>query len=438
MKTIQVPARELRLENVPTGDLKALPGHARISSQKQIRKIRALISELGFLNPMLADDSKNIICGHNRLKAAQQLGMKEVPVLRVSGLTPTQLRAYRIAENRLGELGEWDDDLLAEEFEFLLGEGFDVELTGFDMSEVDALLTRQTGPGVEEVELPGDGPIISRIGDAWEVAGHRLICGDSRDPSVYQRLMQGERAQMVFTDPPYNVQVGGNVAGIRTNKHREFGMGSGEMTPVQFTELLRSSLGAMASACSPGAIIFACMDWRHVGEMLAAGAAVGLEHKQLIVWTKTNWGMGSFYRSQHELIFVFKVPGAEHINNFGLGMKGRCRTNVWTYAGANGFRKGRSADLADHPTVKPTAMVADAIKDCSKRRGIILDGFVGSGTSLVAAERTGRRGFGIEIDPAFVDVALRRLEEETGQEPVHESGATFSEIAAGRLEKEAA
>lgn len=438
-RNTRIPERNLRLETLPVESLKSLPGNARAASRKQINKVASGIEAVGFLNPILVDDQGNIICGQVRKRAALQLGMKEVPVVRASGMTNVEKRAYRLMENRLGELGEWDDDALASEFQYLIDEGFEVELTGFDTSEIDRALASLSGDGEEQVELPsGRETVITRLGDVWEVGVHRIICGDSTDEDVCRRLFQGERAQMVFTDPPYNMEVVGNVAGIRTKAYREFSMASGEMSPLEYVAFLERSMRSIVSVSEPGAVVYFCMDWRHIREVITAAAAVGLEHKQLCVWTKTNAGMGSFYRSQHELVFVFKLPGAEHINNFGLGQKGRNRTNVWTYAGANGFRKGRSADLADHPTVKPTAMVMDAARDCSKRNGIIFDGFAGSGTTLVAAERTGRRGYGIEIDPAYVDVIIRRLERETGLEAMHESGETFGEIAAQRVAREVA
>ncbi len=434
-----VPARALELQYLAPGTLKVLPGHARQVSNKHVRKVADSIAALGFLHPVLVDDNGSIICGAVRTRASQQLGMATIPVLRASGMSEVEKRAYRLAENRLGELGEWDDDALAAEFQHLIEEGFEVELTGFDTAEIDRALAGLSGDAEERVELPIDGePAVTRTGDLWAIGPHRIICGDSSDEVSCRRLFDGEQAQMVFTDPPYNVEIAGNVAGIRTKGYREFAMASGEMSSTEYEGFLRRHLARIAAFSQPGAIVYVCMDWRHVAELTAAAVAGGYEHKQLCVWMKTNAGMGSFYRSQHELVFVFKVPGAEHINNFGLGQKGRIRTNVWTYAGANGFRKGRSADLADHPTVKPTPMVMDAIRDCSKRNGIIFDGFAGSGTTLVAAERTGRRGFGVEIDPGYVDVILRRLEAETGLEAIHENGETFAEIAAQRLVKEAA
>jgi len=255
----------------------------------------------------------------------------------------------------------------------------------------------------------------SRPGDVWALGPHRLLCGNALDSASYQNLMAGELAEMVFSDPPYNVRIDGNVCGLGRVRHREFAMASGEMKEADFTAFLRTAFEQLAANSTNGAIHFVCMDWRHLAEMLGAGRSVYSELKNLVVWSKTNAGMGSFYRSKHELVFVWKVGAAAHVNNFELGQHGRHRTNVWDYAGVNTIRPGRLEELAMHPTVKPVALVADAIKDCSRRNGIILDPFVGSGTTLIAAHRTGRRARGIELDPIYVDVAVRRWQTYTGK-----------------------
>ena len=273
------------------------------------------------------------------------------------------------------------------------------------------------------------GPPITRPGDCWLIGDHRLICGDSTDPDTYARLLEGAEAQMIFTDPPYNVPIEGHVSGLGKVKHREFAMASGEMPEAEFTTFLATVFRNLAGHSVEGAIHFICMDWRHLGEVLAAGKSAYSELKNLCVWAKTNGGMGSLYRSQHELVFVFKAGTAPHINNVELGKHGRYRTNIWSYAGINSFGKDRDADLALHPTVKPVALVADAILDCSKRRGIVLDAFAGSGTTLIAAEKTGRRGYGIELDPHYCDVIIRRLAAAANVEATHAAtGRLFAEI----------
>jgi DNA modification methylase len=257
---------------------------------------------------------------------------------------------------------------------------------------------------------------VTRTGDVWWLGRHRLICGDARDRAVFDLLMEDEQADLVFTDPPYNVPIDGHATGLGRIRHREFAMGVGEMSVAAFTGFLQQTLGNAAALARSGAIAFVCMDWRHMGELLRAGQAVFSELKNLCVWNKTNGGMGTFYRSKHELVFVFKVGNAGHTNTFGLGDGGRYRTNVWDYAGVN---SGRRDDLAMHPTVKPVALVAEAIKDCSKRSEIVLDPFGGSGTTLMAAQKTGRLARLIECDPLYCDTILRRFERVTGKEAIH-------------------
>jgi len=436
-------AYKSQIEMFSIGSLKPDPRNARTHTDKQIGLIAQSIRQFGFTNPIIVDEDLNVLAGHARLEAAKLLECKEVPTIQVSHMTRAQKRAYAIADNRLAERAGWDFDILGEEIGFLMDADldFDIEVIGFDASDIDNLLFGNAPASREEepVELPGDEPTVSRLGDLWTIGSHRLLCGDALDPDSYVRLMAGKKAQMAATDPPYNVAIAGNVSGLGKVRHREFVMGSGEQSRPEFTAFLRTVMMRMAEVSINGAIHFICMDWRHTGEMDEAGRAVYSELKNICVWTKTNAGMGAFYRSAHEFVYAFKVGTGKHINNFGLGEKGRYRTNVWSYPGANTFRKGREEDLADHPTVKPVQMVLDAILDCSKPDGIILDPFAGVGTTLLAAHRAKRKGYGIELDPAYVDCALRRLEKECGIEPRLDTGETFGEVAARRLSgKEAA
>jgi DNA modification methylase len=360
-----------------------------------------------------------------------------VPCLRLEHLDEAHKRAYILADNKLAEKAGWDRDILAIELQHLtsLDLDFEVTTTGFEMAEIDLLLV-----GSESKPDPADtvpavaaGPPVTRLCDLWHIGRHRLLCGDATDPNAYARLLGDETAQMAFTDPPYNVPIDGHVCGLGNTRHREFAMASGEMSEAEFTRFLEAVFSNLARHAADGAVHFVCMDWRHMGEVLAAGRAAYTELKNLCVWVKTNGGMGSLYRSQHELVFVFKSGRAPHVNNVELGRHGRHRTNVWSYAGLNAFGATREDDLAAHPTVKPVALVADAILDCSRRKGIVLDAFAGSGTTLVASERTGRRGYGIELDPAYCDVILRRLADVTGVAAVHaETGLRFAELAAKR------
>ena len=367
----------------------------RTHSQRQIRQIADSIRAFGFTNPILVDEKGSVMAGHGRLEAAKLLGIRQVPTIRIGDLTEAQKRAYVIADNKLAENAGWDSELLTEELRFLtdLTLGFDVTLTGFETAEIDLLLDEarsgeETDPA-DKLPAIDDAPPVSRIGDLWRLGAHRLLCADARDPSAFERLLGGEKAGLVFTDPPYNVPIRGNVCGRGQARHGEFVMASGEMSERAYTDFLGKAFRNLAEHSRDGSIHYVCMDWRHLGEVLAAGQSVYSELKNLCVWSKTNGGMGSLYRSRHELVFVFKHGAAPHINNIELGRHGRNRTNVWEYAGVNAWGPDRLDDLALHPTVKPVAMIADAIRDCSRRGGIVLDGFAGSGSTLIAAERTG-------------------------------------------------
>lgn len=425
---------DLRL--VPIAELTPYAGNARTHSAKQIRQIAASIEEFGFVNPALVSDDGEIVAGHGRVMAAKRLGMTEVPVLRLSHLSAAQRRAYVLADNKLAENAGWDADLLAIELQGLLDMDFDVELTGFSLVEIDIVL-EDSGSGstgtAEVVPVPSTGPAKTRAGDLWQLGPHRLVCGDAQSPEDVARLMDGAQADLIFTDPPYNVPIDGNVVGLGAHKHREFAMASGEMSPDQFTSFLTSTLGLAASHAKDGAIAFVCMDWRHIEELMAAGRAVFTELKNLCVWNKSNAGMGTFYRSKHELVFVWKTGTAAHVNSFGLGDTGRYRTNVWDYAGATVVGAQRDADLAMHPTVKPVAMVQDALQDCSRRGEIVLDVFGGSGTTLIAAEKSGRKARILEVDPIYCDTIIRRWQAETGRAAVlAASEETFDAMRADR------
>jgi DNA modification methylase len=412
--------------------------NARTHSPKQVAQIAASIREFGFNSPILIDRDGEIIAGHGRVEAAKLLGLETVPCVRLEHLSDAQKRAYILADNKLAEKAGWDREILAIELQHLtsLDLDFDVTVTGFEMAEIDLLLgsPASEGDSVDRVPPIECGPAVTQFGDIWQIGRHRLICGDATNAATYARLLDGEKAQMIFTDPPYNVKIDGNVCGLGSVTHREFAMASGEMTEPEFTHFLGTVFANLAEHAVDGALHFICMDWRHMTEVLTAGQSIYSELKNLCVWAKTNGGMGSLYRSQHELVFVYKSGRAPHINNVELGRHGRYRTNVWTYAGINSFGAHRDAELAMHPTVKPVALVADAILDCSKRKGLVLDAFAGSGTTLVAAERTGRRGYGVELDPWYCDLILQRVQEIAKAEALHlETGKSFSEIAAGRL-----
>lgn len=424
-----------RIELRSVHSLKAAERNARTHSAKQIRQIAESIRSFGFINPVLIDKSDRIVAGHGRVEAARKLGLTTVPVLCLAHLSHAELRAYALADNRLAELSGWDKEILALELADLatIDDDFDVSVTGFDHAEIDLVIqTREktTDPHDDIPEAPAASETVSRAGDLWMLGEHRIICGDVRDRGVVRRLMGCDKARMVFTDPPYNVPIDGHVSGLGRNRHRDFACASGEMSAGEFTEFLETALGNLASSSVDGSLHYVCMDWRHMGEMTAAGEAVYTELKNLCVWNKTNGGMGSFYRSKHELVFVYKRGKASHTNNVELGRFGRYRSNVWEYAGVNTWRRGRDKDLSDHPTVKPVLLVADAIQDASNRGEVVLDGFGGSGTTLMAAERVGRKARLVELEPRYVDVTIARWQTSTGQRAVNaETGLGFGQPA---------
>lgn len=418
-------------------DLEPYAGNPRTHTKKQIRQIARSIEEFGWTNPVLIDGRDRIVAGHGRVRAASLLGLTDIPTIRLEHLSEAQRRAYIIADNKLALNAGWDADLLGVELQYLAEMDFDVTITGFEVAEADILIEALDGSGTEEADevppIEPERPPVSRPGDLWLLGDHRLLCGDAMSRESFRKLLGEERAEMVFVDPPYNVRIHGNVCGSGAIRHREFAMAFGEMDSAAVTRFLETALGRLADHSIDGSIHFVCMDWRHLAELLAAGRSTFTELKNLCVWVKSNGGMGSLYRSQHELVCVFKSGTGRHINNIRLGEHGRNRTNVWTYAGVNSFRDGRLEELAMHPTVKPVALVADAILDCSTRGGVVLDSFSGSGTTIIAADRTGRVARAIEIDPCYVDVSVRRWQAYTGETATHAgSGMTFANVADAR------
>jgi len=437
-------ARDLGIEQLPIDELKLDPRNPRHHSDLQIGQIAQSIETFGFNVPVVIDGNNKVLAGHGRALAARKLGWRLLPVIRLTHLTQAQARAFSIADNRLTENSTWDDRLLGEIFRDLatLDLDFSLEATGFSVGEID--LRIEGLPASAESEDPADlipptlgQPPVSEPGDLWLLGKHRILCGDALEASSYRVLMERARAQVIFTDPPYNVQIDGHACGNGSVHHREFAMAAGEMTTGQFVHFLATVLHLLVRHSTAGSIHFICMDWRHQLELLTAGLQTYAELKNLCVWVKGNAGMGSFYRSQHELIFVFKNGKAQHRNNIQLGQYGRNRTNVWNYPGVINFgRQGEEGNLLSlHPTVKPVALVADALLDCSARGDLVLDAFLGSGSTLIAAERVGRICHGIEIDPLYVDVAIRRWQRHTGDHAVHAvTGKRFDDLANGCLE----
>jgi len=419
-KTAEVILEQsLQIEKRSVSSLKMAPKNPRTHSRKQLHQIAASIREFGFNNPILIDPSGEVIAGHGRLEAAKYLGLESVPIIQLAHLTEAQKRAFAIADNKIALNAAWDLEILASELQFLADGNvpFEIETTGFETAEIDIIIDGVSGDvSTHQLDRVPDRPshTTTMAGDLWLLGDHKLLCADTRDPSSFELLMGRERARVVFSDPPFNVPVDGHVCGLGSIKHREFAMASGEMSRDEFVAFLKASFTNTTAVSVDGALHYVCMDWRHIEEVLAAGKSTYSELKNICVWNKSNAGMGSLYRSKHELVLVFKAGTAAHLNTIELGRNGRYRTNVWDYPGATSLdARGRSS-LAMHPTVKPTAMVMDAIKDCSRRGDIVLDPFGGSGTTIIAAQKCGRKARVVEIDTGYVDVAIRRWEELTG------------------------
>lgn len=424
----------LQIEYLSPAQLEPRARNPRVHSKKQIRQIAESIKKFGFTNPILIDETKAILAGHGRWEAAKLLTLDRVPCLSLSEMTPQQKRAYVIADNKLAANAGWDNEILAIELKELIqiDPTFDIGITGFDIAEIDLLIE---GLNPEEKlddranEIPAKTKqAVSRHGDLWLLGDHKLYCGSAVDPWSFDVLMKRDLATMVFTDPPYNVPIAGNVSGLGKTEHREFAMGSGEMSSNQFKDFLASAFNQLIRHSVDGSIHYICMDWRHISELQAAAENYS-ELKNLCIWVKSNGGMGTFYRSRHELVFAYKNGTAPHLNSFELGQHGRNRSNVWQYAGMNSFGASRGSDLLLHPTVKPVEMIVDAIKDVSRRGDIVLDCFGGSGSTLIAAHKTGRRACLIELDPLYVDVIIRRWQSFAKDDAFLSDGRSFSQIS---------
>jgi DNA modification methylase len=431
----------LEVTYLPITSLNPHPKNPRVHSEKQIGQIAQSIEAFGFNVPILVDHRQNVVAGHGRLLAARKLGRSTVPVIKLNHLSESQYSAFLIADNRLTENSTWDEQLLGEQLKVLseLELDFDLEVIGFETAQIDVLID-----GLETVNEPDpddrvpaiEASAISVSGDLWQLGKHRVLCGDSLISENYERLLDGADADLVITDPPYNVKIDGHASGLGRVRHREFAMASGEMSSEEFVEFLRKAMVLSKQSSQSGSLAYYFMDWRNMRNILAAGVEVYGELMNLCIWAKNNAGMGSFYRSAHELIFLFKNGGASHRNNIQLGKFGRYRTNVWNYPSANTFsRSGPEGDLlALHPTPKPVALIADAIKDSTTRGALVLDPFLGLGTAVIAAERTGRVCYGLELDPLYVDALIRRWQRRTKGEAIHvESGETFRAREASRM-----
>lgn len=423
--------KTLTIEQIAVSEIHPHSQNPRKHSKKQISQIADSIKAFGFKVPVLVDNDNRLICGHGRVEACKRLGWEEVPAIRATDLDEAKIRAYMIADNRLTENSEWDDILLGENFRLLaeLKLDFDIETIGFEYGDIEQLinLDEEEVPNQETEETvssPEEVPQVAKEGDLWELGQHRIYCGNSAQKESYDTLFSktSQKASIVFTDPPYNLSAR-DISQTCADHHGDFAMGSGEMTAHEFTSFLEQIFEQLRDWSLDGSIHYICMDWRHTSELLKAGDKVYDELKNICVWVKSTGGMGTFYRSQHELVFVYKNGTAKHQNHFKLGQHGRYRSNVWNYPSVmhldskDGDKSGKEA-LKLHPTIKPVTMIEDALKDCSRRKEIVLDVFLGSGSTLIAAEKTKRVCYGIEISPRYVDVAIQRWQEWTGKKAV--------------------
>lgn len=429
----------VHIEHVAIGSVHPNPKNPRTHSRNQRRRLKNLIAKLGFINPIIVDEFNVILAGHGRHSAAFELGLSTVPIIRLTHLSSLEKRAYIIADNKIAEDAGWDLELLTIELgelvDLLPSQGLDIDLTAFEIPEIDTLLdnfAKNSSEPADELPPPTD-TAVTRKGELWGGGPHRLLCGDAQIAKNFDRLMNGKTAAAVCCDPPYNVLVS-SIVGRGRKKHEEFAFASGEMSSADFRKFLTKTLGNGIRVSKAGAVHYVFMDWRHIADLIEVGRSIYDAMLNLVVWNKTNAGQGSFYRSQHELIGVFRVGDVQHRNNVELGKHGRNRSNVWTYAGINAFGAGRDEALRLHPTVKPIALVADALRDCTSRGDIVLDQFMGSGTTMLAAEKIGRIAYGMEYEPRFVDVAIRRWQAFTKRDAILEGdGRTFDEIAAERV-----
>lgn len=424
------------IEQRSIDDVLPYAGNPNKHSEQQIVRLMASIREFGFALPFLLDANGVLICGHARLQAALRLGVKEVPVLVARFWSESQVKAYRIADNELARQSSWDENLLRIEILSIIEmDETPIELIGIDTGKIDVLLDGAApDDGEDAADFIPHAPVtpVARPGDTWLLGRHRLHCGSSLDASAWEQLMNGEVADLSLNDPPWNVRVNGHVSG--TGRHEEFAMASGEMTELEFIKFNVGWLTHAKAHLADGGLAMAFMDHQHLFELMTAGREAKLDHFHMCVWAKTNAGLGSLWRSQVEYVLILKNGTAPHINNVQLSLHGRYRTTLWTCAGANSFGASRDADLAVHPTVKPIELLAEAIRDVTKHGDIVTDAFSGSGSTILACERTKRIGYAIEIEPKYVDVGIARWEQMTGRKAVLEAtGQTFGEVATERL-----
>lgn len=426
---------DLKVVTVRISDLKPFGGQTRRHPSHQIGKLAASLAEYGQVSPILVDTMLRVIAGWAVVAAAAQIGLDHVLAVTITDLSEAQLRMLRLMLNRVTEDADWDIEALRLELSEILtiDPQIDLQLTGFSTGELYVAMSVSEDLE-DEVPPPEAGASVTQPGDLWILGGHHLVCADARQAESYGRLMQGAQARMIFADPPYNVPIAGHASGLGKTKHANFAMAAGEMSDIEFGVFLTEFCTRACEHAIDGSLHFIFMDWRGMGQLLNATGPIYDEQLNLCVWNKPRPGMGSFYRSKHELVFIFKKGRAPHLNNVQLGRNGRNRCNVWDYQ--NSWAQSPKSKLALHPTVKPVALIADAIRDCTNEHDIVLDPFGGAGTTLIAAERTRRRARLIEIDPSYVDVTIRRWQHLTGKAAVHaDTGVPFGQTSPAKLER---
>lgn len=424
---------DLFIKYVNSDTIREYANNTKIHNRQQVKQIKKSIETFGYINPILVDEKNEIIAGHGRLRAAIEAGMKEVPVIQIKHLTDVQKKAYRIADNKLTENGKWDIELLQVEFKEIesLAPEITLDTTGFAIEEIDKIFKvdcSEIDAKSDTVPYISEDLLVSNVGDIWQLGQHKIICGNSLNTDVYKELLSDKKADLIVSDPPYNVKINGHVCGSGKIKHKEFAMASGEMSSEEFTDFLNKVFENLTMFSNDGSLHYLFMDWAHCENIINAAKDIYTELKNICIWNKMVGGMGSMYRSQHEFVFQFKNGTNPHTNNINLGANGRYRTNVWNYPGVSSSNEGKK-NLKMHPTVKPVSLIKDIILDASKRNDIILDSFLGSGSTLIAAEQSGRICYGIEIDPLYIDTAIRRYIDLTGKDAIHlKSGKKYSEL----------
>lgn len=429
----RTPVYDFQVHHRDPHDIKIPQRQMRQHAPEKIANLKRSISHLGFYAPVSIDANGVAIIGVARIMAARELSLKSIPTLKHADLTPVQVRAIRLADNKLQEGSVWDLTNLNLELKELTAIGFDCRVPGFHTAEIDKGLANFGTFVEEEPRINLNATPVTRLGDKWIVGKHRILCGDATDRATIGLLLGNTAAAMIFMDPPYGCKIEGHVSGLGKNKHRDFVQGAGEQTPEEYALFSERFFANAFQAIEKGGLCYSCIDWRAQHVSILAALKAGFEHINTCVYVKNNGAMGSLYRSRHELVLVLKKPGGRSTNNVMLGKHGRNRTNVWEYPGASAFGASRDADLARHPTPKPLTLVADAIKDCTNRGDICVDLFGGGGTTMLAAEDTGRIAYLCELDPVYVDATLKRFQKAYDVEAVHaETGLTFSEMAKQR------